>query len=151
MRLAVKAKALGRQLLDELETLVTPDRLLACTVPDGSGDDFRVFQIWYRTTGSTMSMTVIRSRDPDNRQRNRPERHDASRLSQSIGHPRPVADCPTIAVFPCWWTHHNSGSSGLPMTPAFFQYKEKNSYRAETCEQVAAACLALVHMMHCPW
>jgi len=29
MRLAVKAKALGRQLLDELETLVTPDRLLA--------------------------------------------------------------------------------------------------------------------------
>jgi len=34
--------------------------------------------------------------------------------------------------------------------PAFFQYKEKNSYRAETCEQVAAACLALVHMMHCP-
>ena len=29
MRLAVKAKALGRQLLDELETLVTPDTLLA--------------------------------------------------------------------------------------------------------------------------
>jgi hypothetical protein len=30
MRLAVKAKALGRWLLDELETLVTPDTLLAC-------------------------------------------------------------------------------------------------------------------------
>jgi putative transposase len=29
IRLAVKAKALGRQLLDELETLVTPDTLLA--------------------------------------------------------------------------------------------------------------------------
>ena len=29
MRLAVKAKALGRQALDELETLVTPDTLLA--------------------------------------------------------------------------------------------------------------------------
>ncbi len=28
-RLAVKAKVLGRQLLDELETLVTPDTLLA--------------------------------------------------------------------------------------------------------------------------
>jgi len=29
MRLAVKAKGLGRRLLDELETLVTPDTLLA--------------------------------------------------------------------------------------------------------------------------
>ena len=29
MRLAVKAKALSRRLLDELETLVTPDTLLA--------------------------------------------------------------------------------------------------------------------------
>jgi putative transposase len=29
MRLAVKAKVVGRQLLDELETLVTPDTLLA--------------------------------------------------------------------------------------------------------------------------
>ena len=29
MRLAMKAKGLGRQLLDELETLVTPDTLLA--------------------------------------------------------------------------------------------------------------------------
>jgi dynactin complex subunit len=29
IRLAVKAKALGRQLLDELKTLVTPDTLLA--------------------------------------------------------------------------------------------------------------------------
>ena len=29
MRLAVKAKALGRQALNELETLVTPDTLLA--------------------------------------------------------------------------------------------------------------------------
>jgi putative transposase len=29
MRLAVKAKVLGRRLLDELETLVTPDTLLA--------------------------------------------------------------------------------------------------------------------------
>ena len=29
MRLAVKAKALGWQLLDEIETLVTPDTLLA--------------------------------------------------------------------------------------------------------------------------
>jgi hypothetical protein len=29
IRLAVKAKVLGRQLLDELETLVTPDTLLA--------------------------------------------------------------------------------------------------------------------------
>jgi len=29
IRLAVKAKALGRRLLDQLETLVTPDTLLA--------------------------------------------------------------------------------------------------------------------------
>ena len=29
IRLAVKAKVLGRRLLDELETLVTPDTLLA--------------------------------------------------------------------------------------------------------------------------
>jgi len=29
IRLAVKAKVLGRRLLDELETLVTPDKLLA--------------------------------------------------------------------------------------------------------------------------
>ena len=32
IRLAVKAKVLGRRALDELETLVTPGTLLACTV-----------------------------------------------------------------------------------------------------------------------
>ena len=34
IRLAVKAKVLGRRLLDEIETLVTPDTLLAsCLAP----------------------------------------------------------------------------------------------------------------------
>ena len=46
-------------------------------------------------------------------------------LCRVAGHraSRPVADCPTIALFPCWWIHHNPDSRVSPGRPAFSRFR----------------------------